>query len=240
MKKGVTKVKAVKVKAVIFDLDQTLMDFIKMKNAAIEAAAEAMVDAGLPVTKERAIDTINRLYKVYGIEYQRILDEVLKAIMKKVDQKILAAGVVAYRRVKEGYVEPYPHVASTLVELKKRGYRIGMISDAPAFQAWSRLAGMKLHNLFDFVVAFEDSGVAKPHELPFKAAIGKLRLKPEEIMMVGDNPERDIAGAKRVGMVTVWAKYGSYGSLSEPDKRDPMQKADYAISDIQELLKILP
>jgi len=232
------KVKAIK--AVIFDLDNTLMDFMKMKNRAIEAAAEAMVDAGLPLSKQRTIEKINELYKKFGIEYQNVFDELLKEVVGRVDPKILAAGVVAYRRIKEGYVEPYPHVTSTLVELTKRDYRIGMISDAPAFQAWSRLAGMNLHNLFSFVIAFEDSGVHKPDELPFKAAIDKLKLKPEEIMMVGDNPERDIAGAKRVGMVTVWAKYGSYGSLSGPDKSDSMQKAAYIISDIEELLEILP
>lgn len=225
------------VKAIIFDLDQTLMDFMKMKERAVEAATEAMVDAGLPISKQQAITKINVLYKRFGIEYQNVFDELLKDVLGKVDQKILAAGVVAYRRVKEGYVEPYPRVMSTLVELTKRGYRIGMISDAPAFQAWSRLAGMNLHNLFSFVIAFDDSGVHKPHELPFKTAINRLKLEPEQIMMVGDNPGRDIAGANRMGMVTVWAKYGS---LYEPDSSDPLQKADYTIGDIEELLRILP
>jgi putative hydrolase of the HAD superfamily len=225
------------VKAVIFDLDNTLMDFMKMKREAVEAAAEAMVDAGLPLTEKKTISEVDRLYDKFGIEYQNIFDELLMAVMGKVDPKILAAGVVAYRQIKEGYVKPYPHVATTLSELVRRGYKVGMISDAPAFQAWTRLAGLGLHKIFDFVISFDDSGEKKPSRLPFEAGMRRLDLPASKIMMVGDNPKRDIAGAKRLGMVTVLAKYGS---LMLPDPKDEMQKADYVIGGIRELLKILP
>jgi putative hydrolase of the HAD superfamily len=224
------------VKAVIFDLDNTLMDFMKMKREAVEAAAEAMVDAGLPIPQKKAISEIDRLYDRFGIEYQKIFDEFLMAVMGKVDPKILAAGVVAYRQIKEGYVKPYPHVATTLAELVRRGYRIGMISDAPAFQAWTRLAGLGLHKVFDFVISFDDSGHKKPSRLPFEAAMKRLMLPPSQIMMVGDNPRRDIVGAKRLGMVTVLAEYGC---LMLPDPTDEYQKADFVIGDIRDLLKIL-
>ena len=221
-----------RVKAIIFDLDNTLIDFMKMKTQATEAAVEAMIDAGLKIEKEKALKIINKLYKKFGIEYQKVFDEFLKEVLGEVDQKILAAGVVAYRRIKEGYVEPYPHVIPTLIELIKRGYILCIISDAPAFQAWSRLAGMKLHHFFDFVIAFEATRVKKPHELPFKLALKKLKLKPEEIMMVGDDPRRDIEGAKKLGMVTVLAKYGQIF-------KSKRIKADFEIDDIKELLEIL-
>jgi putative hydrolase of the HAD superfamily len=225
-----------KVKAVLFDLDNTLMDFMKMKERAIDSAIEAMIDSGLPLKKEETKKIINRLYKKFGIEYQKIFDELLKEVLGRVDYKILASGVVAYRKIKEGYVEPYPHVTATLTELIKRGYILGIISDAPAFQAWSRLVGMNLHHFFNFVITFEEGKVKKPGKIPFKLAIEKLKLKPEEIMMVGDDPRKDIAGANKVGMVTVLAKYGQ---VFKAEKK-PEQKADFEIKDIQELLKILP
>jgi len=221
----------VKVKAIIFDLDNTLIDFTKMKKEATEAAIEAMIDAGLKIEKKKALRMINRLYEKYGIEYQKVFDKLLWKIVGKVDKKILAAGVVAYRRVKEGYVEPYPNVIPTLIELIRRGYKLGIISDAPAFQAWSRLAGMKLMHFFDFVIAFEETKRRKPNQLPFKLAVKKLKLKPNEIMMVGDDPRRDIAGAKKIGMVTVLAKYGQIFKARV--------KPDFEINDISELLKIL-
>jgi len=221
----------VKVKAIIFDLDNTLIDFTKMKKEATEAAIEAMIDAGLKIEKKKALRMINRLYEKYGIEYQKVFDKLLWKIVGKVDKKILAAGVVAYRKVKEGYVEPYPNVIPTLIELIRRGYKLGIISDAPAFQAWSRLAGMKLMHFFDFVIAFEETKKRKPNQLPFKLAVKKLKLKPNEIMMVGDDPRRDIAGAKKIGMVTVLAKYGQIFKARV--------KPDFEINDISELLKIL-
>ena len=221
----------VKVKAIIFDLDNTLIDFTKMKKEATEAAIEAMIDAGLKIEKKKALRMINRLYEKYGIEYQKVFDKLLWKIVGKVDKKILAAGVVAYRKVKEGYVEPYPNVIPTLIELIRRGYKLGIISDAPAFQAWSRLAGMKLMHFFDFVIAFEETKRRKPNQLPFKLAVKKLKLKPNEIMMVGDDPRRDIAGAKKIGMVTVLAKYGQIFKARV--------KPDFEINDISELLKIL-
>lgn len=226
-----------KVKAILFDLDNTLMDFMKMKEHAIENAVEAMIDSGLPLSKNEAIKTISELYEKFGIEYQNIFDELLKQVTGKVDYKILAAGVVAYRRVKEGYVEPYPHVIPTLKELMTRGFVLGIISDAPAFQVWTRLVGMNLHHFFDIVISLEETGVRKPKELPFKAAIKKLGLEPEEIMMVGDDPRRDIVGANLQGFTTVLAKYGSF---VEPDPTKPEQKADYEIEDIKQLLNILP
>ncbi len=213
------------------------MDFMKMKERAIENAVDAMIDAGLTLSREKAVKRINELYLKFGIEYQKIFDEFLKEELGGIDYKILAAGVVAYRTIKEGYVQPYPHVVGTVIELIRRGFRLGLISDAPAFQAWTRLAGMNLHQHFDFVVTFEDTGVRKPDELPFVAAMEKLRLGPYELLMVGDDPRRDIAGAKRFNIPCVLAKYGC---LYQVDTSRQEQIADFEIVDIKQLLDLLP
>lgn len=241
-----------KIKAVLFDLDNTLIDFMKMKQHAINSAVEAMIDAGLSAPKEEVLKIIDRLYKEYGIEYQKIFDDVLTEILGKIDYKILAAGVVAYRKVKEGYIEPYPNVTSTLIELIKRGYSIGIISDANAFQVWTRLAGMNLHHLFNFVITFEETGARKPDELPFKLALQKLNLKPEEVIMIGDDLKKDVTGAKRFGIITIWAKYGESTELIErgyttgirletfpPKNPTEEQTPDFKINNIKELLDLL-
>ncbi|MFQ5998497.1 MAG: HAD family hydrolase [Candidatus Bathyarchaeia archaeon] len=230
-----------KIRAVLFDLDNTLMDFMRMKESAIQSAVDAMIDAGLPLHRSKALQHIDRLYHKYGIENQRIFNAFLEETLGKVDNKVLAAGVVAYRRVKEGFVEPYPNVASTLLELSNRGYVLGIISDAPAFQAWSRLVGMKLHHFFsdENVITLGDTGVRKPSELPFAKAIEKLRLKPDEMLMVGDDPHRDVAGSNKFGMISVLAKYGNY-SGSNPKLLNEGEEADYVIDDVKDLLNFLP
>jgi len=134
------------IKAVIFDLDNTLWDFMKAKRVAVDAAVEAMIDAGLDLPKEDMIKRIFSLYSIEGIEDQQIFDKVLLKEFGKIDYKILAAGIVGYRRAKEGSLTLYPHVMATLTGLAKLGIKIAVVSDAPrlavaAFPACARLVG---------------------------------------------------------------------------------------------------
>ncbi|MEM7823822.1 MAG: TIGR02253 family HAD-type hydrolase [Candidatus Aenigmatarchaeota archaeon] len=222
-----------KLKAVVFDLDNTLVDFWKMKTMAVEAAVSAMIDAGLKIPKARALKMVYNIYDRKGIEYQKIFDDFLKEAIGKVDWKILAAGVVAYRKVKESFLDPYPHVMPTLLELIRRGYRLGVITDSARIQAWTRLTSLRLSHIFEIVITAEDVGAAKPSSKPFIAALRIFRLKPVEVAYVGDSIDRDMLGAKKVGMITILAKYGK-------GWHDKLRiKPDYTIEDISDLLKIL-
>src|ERR1043165_486881 len=107
------------IKAVIFDFDNTLMDFMRMKKAAVESAVDAMIDAGLSIKKEAMIEKIYKVYTAEGIEDQQIFDKVLVKEFGKVDYKILAAGIIGYRRAKEGTLALYPHVHLTLTALAR-------------------------------------------------------------------------------------------------------------------------
>lgn len=217
-------------KAIIFDLDNTLIDFMKMKKISCEAAISAMIDAGLNIDKEKGMKILFGLYDKYGLEEQRIFQKFLMQTTKEIDYKILAHGIVAYRKVRAGFLEPYPHVYEVLYKLKHKGLKLAILSDAPKLKAWIRLASMKLTNFFDVVVTFDDTQALKPSSVPFEVVLKKLRVKPEQCMMVGDRPERDIKGAKKMGMKTCFAHYGY------PD--NAKVNADYEINDINELLSI--
>ncbi len=219
-------------KAVIFDLDNTLMDFVRMKENAVDAAAEAMIDAGLDRDKKHIKQCFYDVYEKKGIEFQKVFDEFLENELGKVDHKILAAGIVAYRRAREAALVLYPHVNLTLVELSKMGLMLAVLSDAPQRQAWLRLCYLQLHHYFDSVITFEDTGHRKPHPLPFKKVLEVLDIKPEEAIMVGDWAERDIVGAKKVGITTVFARYGDTFNTVHSE-------SDYEINDIKELLDIV-
>ncbi len=219
------------IKAVIFDLDNTLIDFMRMKRVSCEAAVSAMIDAGLDVKKEKAMKIIFKLYDVHGLEEGKIFQKFLKKLTGDVDYRILASGIVAYRRVKSGFLEPFPHTSYVLLKLKDKGKKLAIVTDAPRLKAWLRLAAMKIGDFFDVVVTFEDTKKHKPNNLPFEAALNKLKLKPEECLMVGDWPERDIKGAKKLGMKTCFARYGN--------RKVKKSGADFEIDDIKELLNII-
>jgi putative hydrolase of the HAD superfamily len=219
-------------KAVLFDLDNTLIDFMTMKRRSCEAAISAMIDAGLNMDKDEAYKKLFELYEEHGIENQRIFQKFLRKVTGKVDYRILARGITAYRRVQAGYLEPYPRVRSTLIALKEKGLILGIVTDAPRMRAWLRLTEMGLSDFFNVVITLDDTGVAKPNELPFKAALRAIGAKPEEILFVGDNPIRDIAGAKNLGMKTALAKYGQIFQNSK-------YKADYELNSFSDLISII-
>jgi putative hydrolase of the HAD superfamily len=217
------------IKAVIFDLDNTLVDFMKMKRLSVDAAVDSMIDAGLRLTREEARARIDAIYKERGIEFQSVFDQLLYDVFQKVDYKILSAGVIAYRRAREAALVPYPHVNMTLVALIKRGIHLAVVSDAPGREAWLRLCYLNFHHLFDHVVTFEDTGERKPGPAPFRRALELLRVQPREAIMVGDWAERDVVGAARLGMTTAFARYGdTFGTMES--------HADYDLNDVSELL----
>jgi len=221
------------IKGVIFDFDNTLMDFMKMKRAAVEAAVDAMIDAGLPYKKSEMSEKIYKVYWKEGIEDQFIFDKVLMDEFGKIDYKILASGIIGYRRAKEGSLALYPHVQLTLTALARLGLKMAVVSDAPRLPVWLRICGLGLQHYFDAVVTSEDAGVKKPHAKPFLMALERLGLEPREAIMVGDWPERDMVGAKKVGLKTVFARYGDLSNTQQSG-------ADYEIDDIQQLLEIVP
>ncbi|MFH1225111.1 MAG: HAD-IA family hydrolase [Candidatus Diapherotrites archaeon] len=222
-------------KAVLFDLDNTLIDFMRMKRASCEAAISAMIDAGLQLGHGEAFGKLFALYDIHGIEHQRIFQKFLKDVSGGVDYRVLAAGITAYRRTQTGFLEPYPHVRTTLLHLKERGIKLGIVSDAPRLRAWIRLSEMNLSGFFDVVVTLGDTKRRKPHRMPFDAAIKLLGMRADEILFVGDNPARDIAGAKKVGMKTALAEYGL--ATSGLTGRGP--EADYVLKDISDLMRIV-
>jgi beta-phosphoglucomutase-like phosphatase (HAD superfamily) len=127
------------IKAVVFDLDNTLVDFMAMKRQSVSAAINSMIDAGLKLSPEEVQARIDAIYKERGIEFQNVFDQLLYDVFQKVDYKILSAGIIAYRRAREAALVPYPHVNMTLVQLVKRGLKLAVISDAPGREAWLRL-----------------------------------------------------------------------------------------------------
>jgi len=139
---------------------------------------------------------------------------------------------VGYRRAKEASLVLYPHVKVTLIELMKRGIRLGVVSDAPRKEAWLRLCYLQLHHMFDYVTTFEDTQERKPSPKPFMRTLDAFQLEPSQAIMVGDWPERDIKGAGLLGMRTVFARYGD-------TKGNKNSGADYDVDDIFELVDIV-
>ena len=221
------------IKAVIFDLDNTLLDFVTMKREAVKNALSSMIEAGLDIDPKTSYKKIMQLYEENGWERnQHVFNKFLREIDGHINYKYLAAGIVAYRRAKDEHLKLYPNVEETLKEIKNKGIKLAIVSDAPNREAWMRICYLKLHNIFDVVIAFDDSKERKPSPAPFKLALGKLGLSSDEVLMVGDWPDRDVVGAKNMGIRTIFAKYGDHFGVQDSG-------ANWDIEDISDIIGII-
>lgn len=228
------------IKAVLWDLDNTLVDFLRMKRTASDAAARAMVSAGadFPFSADEAGDILFGAY-LQDIEGNTVFADFLRqhhqqklSLSQHHVDRITAAAVNAYLKTKTLHTEPYAGVRKTLLELARRGLRMGVLTDAPRFKAYQRLEAAGLVDFFDFVVTFDETGERKPHEKPFRTAVDLFGLQPSQILMVGDWPERDIAGARSAGLRTAWAQYGKPGAPAPAE-------ADWVLAQPEELIRRL-
>ena len=220
------------IKGVIFDLDNTLLDFMKMKEFAVKSAIKGMIEAGLLIDEEQSYSEIVSIYEEFGWENQKVFDVFIEKQIGHVDNKFLAAGIVAYRRAREANLMVYPNVNKTLMALAKSGIKLGVVSDAPSREAWMRIYYLNLYHFFDVVITFDDTGERKPSSKPFQMCLDSLSLEPAHTIMVGDWPDRDVVGAKQIGMKTAFARYGdTFGTIHSG--------ADWDLNDIYQLVMII-
>ena len=100
-----------KIRAIFFDLDNTLIDFMQMKEESCRAATQAMIGAGLKMDQKEAFcKLVETCYKL-GLESDFACTQFLKE-NNKFDPKILAAAINKYQETKADYVRPYQNVKS--------------------------------------------------------------------------------------------------------------------------------
>ena len=148
-----------------------------MKREAVVNALLSMKEAGLELDIDKSYDKVMSIYESEGWEHQLVFNKFLMDEIGYVDNKFLAAAIVAYRRGKEANLKAYPNVHRTLNHLMKIGIRLAIVSDAPSREAWMRIYYLNLHHMFDAVVTFDDSKEKKPSPKPFNLVLKKLNLK---------------------------------------------------------------
>lgn len=224
-----------RIRAVLFDLDNTLIDFWQMKEEACQAAVDSMINAGLKMDKQTAYSRLMKTFFEVGIESDKAFTKFLEN-EGQFKHKTLAAAINTYLMTKNNFLKPYPGTELTLRKLKDAGIVLVIVTDAPKTKAYQRLMAMEIESYFDFVVGFEDTNQKKRDGIPLKLAIKILKekipdIKNNEILMVGDSINRDLSPAKKLGLNTALAKYGQ----SEMEIGD----ADFELSSISEVLDTL-
>lgn len=215
------------VRAILFDMDNTLFDFV-----AAQTAACCAVTRLLGVPDEHSLYSYF-LHSAHGYEsHENILDFIR-------DRGIKGSGAYeASRRIYEQekirFITPYPGVVDTLTRIRENGLPMGVITDAHSRDAILRLEKAGLLPFFSCMVSYDLVKVKKPAPEPFMAALEMLGSAADEVLLVGDSLQRDIEPGRSLGIRTVYARYGDRfsGDLVEV-------RADYTIDSMADLLAIL-
>ena len=215
------------IKSILFDMDNTLFDFIKAKHAACEAIAGHL---GLKDSRELFKYFLRGIYNFEA--WENIRDYMKDRDVYSEDMYIDCCDL--YERTKLETIYPYPNVEATLYQLKKWGFSLGVVTDAHIENARSRLMKTKLLDLFDVLITADMTGTKKPSPEIFFYSLEKLQIAPHQALFIGDSLRRDIEPAQRIGMVTAHAAYGDRNI-----KEERSCQADYCLNDISDVLKFI-
>lgn len=225
------------IKAVFFDIDDTLYDTSGFARLARKAAINVMIDAGLPLSSDEAYKLLREIIKEKGSNYDKHFNVLTKRVFGEEKPLLIALGMITYHNVKFALLRLYPDTMSTLIYLKSKGYHLGVISNGITIKQWEKLIRLGLHHFFDQVVTSQEAGVEKPDAKIFQLALDQMGCKPPQSVMIGNKFSDDILGALNMGMSAILVN----STLKENEKKYlDEKKIDLdvisSIGDIKEIL----
>jgi len=191
------------IKAVFFDVDDTLYDTSGFAKLARKAALQAMIDAGLPLESKEAYILLREIIDEYGSNYDKHFNVLTKRVFGEEKPLLIALGMITYHNVKFALLRLFPLTTKTLIYLKEKGYCLGVISNGITIKQWEKLIRLNLHHFFDHIVTSEAAGVEKPNTRIFKLALQKMGVRAEKSVLVGNKFSEDIIGALNSGMSAI-------------------------------------
>ena len=235
----------------IFDLYGTLVDIHTEEDAAVwEKTALYFGYYGAHYTGEElknAFQTAMAARKAKaGQSYECFPDLPFEPVMAQLfrdrgaEENADALGLHAaqlFRIASTEYIRLYPGVTEALMTLREKGYKLWLLSNAQRVFTAFELNHLGLAPYFDGIYISSDFGCRKPDIRFFRALLEERKLDPKTCLMIGNDLDTDIAGAKNAGLATLYM----HTNLTPPDQRpaDPKEPHEYEGWDWSELVDII-
>lgn len=227
-------------RAILFDIDDTLFASTVFADRARRSAVEAMVQAGLDVDVEEAYAELVAVVEEFTSNYDRHFDQLVLRLHDHLRKGVhpaivIASGVQAYHATKQ-HLHPFPDALRVLDALRRTSLVRGVVSNGWTVKQAEKLVRLGLANAFSPGAIFisEEIGVAKPHPRIFLVACEGLGIQPAEALYVGDDPVKDVDPAHEAGLFT-FLRRGSGKHAGKRGRHD----ADYAQDSLDGLVSIL-
>ena len=139
------------------------------------------------------------------IPFEQVMTELFRD--KGIEENADALGVQAaqlFRISSIEYIKLYPHALEALATLRQKGYRLWLLSNAQRVFTAYELRHLGLGEQLDGIYISSDYGCRKPDVRFFRALLDEQNLNPETCLMIGNDRDTDIAGAKAAGLDTLY------------------------------------
>ena len=222
-----------KIKAIIFDLDDTLYDCTGMlAEASRRRAAKTLVDLGIPCSEEEIYNILNEEFAKHGSSFY-VFNEIAKKYGKSHDtvQKALKA----YNSSEVTNIKPFPDVISTLKQLRRSGHKLFLVTLGVHQRQEKKIKLLGLSDMFDEII-ISDQEVGLLLEECYEMLLTMHNLRAHEVAVVGDRTREELRIGNTMGMTTIRMLHGRF-KLSPMNAR--LQNVDYKIKRIFQIPTII-
>ncbi|MGD2175320.1 MAG: uridine diphosphate-N-acetylglucosamine-binding protein YvcK [Candidatus Brocadiaceae bacterium] len=217
------------IRAVVFDLDDTLYDCTgTLLEGSRRRAARALVEAGLPISEEEAVALQEELTERHGPHFL-VFDEIARRY--ELPEEAIDEAFRAYNRDEVGPIEPFPDVLPTLRFLRGQGVLCFLLTSGLHRRQSTKIQTLGLGEAFDDAV-INDIERGELMSECLRYLLEKHGLRPEETLVVGDRPQEEIHVGNQLGTVSAQMLHGRFSSF-EP--RDATERPDYRIARIAQV-----
>lgn len=211
------------IKAVLFDLDGTLLDRDQSLQLFVNDQYERLNAFLSHIPKEKYVSRFIQLDK-RGYVWK---DKVYQQLIDEFNITALPWEVLLQDYLNEfkHHCVGFPHIHKILEELKENGFTLGLITNGYGQFQMDNINALQIKKYFDVILVSEWEGIKKPDPQIFINALHKLDVAPSESVFIGDHPENDVKAAQNVGLKGIWKKDKGWNDV----------QADAVIKDLLEL-----
>ena len=188
--------------AVLFDLDETLLDRSTSLRAFLadqyQRYEQALGEVPYPVWEAKFIELDARGHVHKSILYPKILSAFGG------NPSIADDLIEDYQTGCCVHARPFDGMEETLSSLRARNIGLGLITNGETAFQTRHIHALGLDRVMDVILISEAEGLRKPDPAIFHRALNRLKIAPERAMFIGDNPAVDILGAHGAGLKTAW------------------------------------
>ncbi len=192
-----------RIKAVLFDLDNTLMD----RDWTFREFASQLARERLKVSDPEELEQ----WVAYMIESDADGYRPKEGFFRELIEKLPWAIKPDLTELKAYYDKNYmsharamDHAVEALEACRSLGLKVGIITNGFSHLQHGKIDLLELRHHVDTITVSGDIGIKKPDERIYRIALEKMDVRAEETVIVGDHPRNDIWGAAKVGIRGIW------------------------------------